>query len=255
MTQLSLSSAPFFFPGGEPGVLLIHGYLTAPDEMRPVGEVLAAAGATVLGIRLSGHGTTPADLEPVRWPEWVADGCAGLAELRRTCRRVSVAGLSLGGALSLYLAAHEPVERVVAFSAPDGALIRRFPVPWARPAARWLRFIPKIGADVHDPAARRAHTTYHQIPLRSVCQLLDFLQALDGALPQVTAPTLLVHARHDRVVLPATAPRIAARLGGPTKICWLSRGGHTVTLDEDRAAACEAARDWLMENGDVKRET
>ena len=115
---------PFFFPGGEPGVLLIHGFLTAPGEMRPLGQYLAAAGMTVSGIRLRGHGTQPEDLAKVSWRDWLADVDAGFTELRRHCAQVCIAGLSLGGALALHAAAHNSVARVVTFSAPDGKLAR-----------------------------------------------------------------------------------------------------------------------------------
>jgi len=245
-TQDTKRLEPFFFPGGEPGVLLIHGYLTAPDEMRPLGEALAQAGMTVLGIRLRGHGTRPEDLAGVRWQDWIEDARVGLAQLRRHCSQVSVTGLSLGAALALYVAAQEPVERLVVFSAPDRKLAHLMPQSLLKLAARTLHTLPKIGSDIRDPQARREHFTYQQIPLKNVSQLPALLQQVDAALPDIKAPTLLVQARHDRVVPPRTALRIAARLGGPHRILWLERGGHTVVLDQSREIAWQAARDWLL---------
>ncbi|HOT91061.1 MAG TPA: alpha/beta fold hydrolase [Anaerolineae bacterium] len=241
---------PFFLAGGEPGVLLIHGFLTAPGEMRPLGEYLHAAGLTVSGIRLRGHGTRPEDLMGVSWRDWLADVDAGLAELRRHCAQVCVAGLSLGGALALHAAARQPVARVVAFSAPDGALARHPLLRLARPGARVLRFISKIGSDVHEPEARRFHFTYTRIPLRSALQITEVMRALDGQLPRITAPTLLVQARHDLVVPPGTPRRIAAKLGGPSHILWVERGGHTVVLDYDRELVFAHTLAWLQDASD-----
>lgn len=56
---------PFAFAGGPIGVLLVHGFTGAPQEMRGLGRFLAENGMTVLGIRLPGHGTRPEDLERV----------------------------------------------------------------------------------------------------------------------------------------------------------------------------------------------
>ncbi len=245
----SSTNAPFFLPGGEPGVLLIHGFLTAPGEMRPLGDYLNAAGLTVSGIRLRGHGAQPQDLERVAWQEWLADVEAGLAELRQHCVQICITGLSLGGALALHAAARHPVARVVTFSAPDGALARHPLLRLARSGARMVRFLPKIGSDVRDPAMRRAHFTYTRIPLCSVVQITEVMRALDAQLPRITAPTLLVQARHDLVVPPKTPQRIAARLGGSSRILWVERGGHTVVIDYDRDLVFARTLAWLRDAG------
>lgn len=236
---------PFFFPGGEPGVLLIHGFLAAPDEVRPLGEALAAAGMTVAGIRLRGHGTCPADLATVRWQDWIADVRAALATLRQHCAHIELAGISLGAALALYIAAETPVERLVAFAAPSRAAMRGLPRTSLLQLARLLPYLPKIGSDMHDTEVRRTRYLYRRIPLRAVAEVTALVEALTARLPNVRVPTLLIHARHDRVVPPRAAQDIAAHLGGPHELLWLERGGHTVILDHDRERAWQAARDWL----------
>jgi carboxylesterase len=241
-------TAPFFFPGGSLGVLLVHGYLTSPAEMRPLGEYLAAAGITVLGIRLRGHATYPRALDDVPWEAWVADVRAGLARLREDCARVSIAGLSLGGALALYAAAQRPLARVVAMATPDQNVVHWIPVRWVERLARVIPALPKWGSDVQDPVGRRGRFTYHQFRLKSVVELVEFLTGMEVVLPYVHAPTLLIHARHDHVVPPVTAERIAQRLKGPVKLRWLARGGHPLLDDYDRHIAFAATRDWLLED-------
>ena len=250
-------TAPFFFPGGALGVLLIHGYLTSPAEMRPLGEYLAAEGMTVLGIRLRGHATVPQALDDVPWEAWAEDVRAGLARLREVCSRVSITGLSLGGALALYAAARHPLARVVAMATPDHNVVHRIPVRWIDRVARVIPALPKLGSDVRNPAGlgsasgQRARFTYDQVRLKSVVELVEFLDGMDVVLPHVHAPTLLIHARQDRVVPPASAERIAQRLGGPVKLHWLARGGHPLLDDYDRHKAFVATRDWLLEGWDT----
>lgn len=240
----------FFLPGGEPGVMLIHGFLTSPDEMRPLGEYLSAAGMTVLGIRLAGHGTRPRDLYATDWQDWRTDARKGLSKLRQSCSRVCVAGLSLGGALALYTAALFSVERIVTFSAPDSETIRPALVRLLKPASRVIRYIPKIGSDVRDRAARRRHCTYRRIPLRSMVQIAELLADLEDKLHRVKAPTLLVQARRDQVVPSATVDRIAGKLGGPSRIFRVERGGHSVIVDVDREAVFAQTLAWLRGDPD-----
>ncbi len=243
-----MNNAPFFFPGGPRGALLVHGFLTTPGEMRPLGEHLAAAGLTVSGIQLRGHGATAAELAEVSWQDWDADVRAGLAELRARCETVSIVGLSLGAALALHVAATEPIDRLVACSAPDAALADSLPVKAAQWLAPYLPILPKIGSDVRDPQARREHFTYERIPLQTVDEIAALLQTLPDDLPRVTAPTLLLNARRDHVVPPQTAERIAAQLGGPVRIQQLPNGGHTLLVDRDREIAFRAIEQWITDS-------
>ena len=53
------------------GVVLVHGFLASPAELKAFGERLAALGHPVIGVRLSGHGTSPWDLRDRNWQSWL----------------------------------------------------------------------------------------------------------------------------------------------------------------------------------------
>ncbi|CAM5292638.1 Carboxylesterase OS=Streptomyces violarus OX=67380 GN=FHS41_005791 PE=4 SV=1 [Streptomyces violarus] len=96
---------PFRHEGGETAVLLCHGFTGSPQSLRPWAEHLAARGLTVSLPLLPGHGTRWEDLRMTGWQDWYAEVDR---ELRLLCERreqVFVAGLSMGGALALRLAA------------------------------------------------------------------------------------------------------------------------------------------------------
>src|ERR1700737_1202492 len=99
---------PFRLGSGERGVLLIHGFCGTPPEVRGLGEHLSAGGFRVHGILLAGHGTTPEDLATTHWTDWIDSAQSPLEGLRAECRQVFVAGQSMGGSLSLVLAARNP---------------------------------------------------------------------------------------------------------------------------------------------------
>ncbi|MCH8176932.1 MAG: alpha/beta hydrolase, partial [Proteobacteria bacterium] len=58
-------------------VLLIHGFLSSPAEMRSLGDRLHRQGHHVLGVRLKGHGTSPWDLRDRNWQDWQASVAPG----------------------------------------------------------------------------------------------------------------------------------------------------------------------------------
>src|SRR5215211_2415903 len=56
----------FTFPGGDIGVLLLHGFTGSPQGLRPWGEALRDDGHTILCPLLPGHGTHVEDLAGAR---------------------------------------------------------------------------------------------------------------------------------------------------------------------------------------------
>ncbi len=116
-------AAPFFIQPEHAnglGVLLIHGLLASPAELRAYGEYLAKQGYTVLGIRLKGHGTSPYALQAQSWQDWYSSVQRGFKILKVYCHQLCVIGFSTGGALALTLAAeqHHEILGVVAVSVP-----------------------------------------------------------------------------------------------------------------------------------------
>jgi carboxylesterase len=240
---------PFFFDGGATGCVLVHGFTAAPREMRPLGEYLNhTSGVTVHGVRLAGHGTRPEDLARTRWRDWYTSALEAVHGLRARCTRVFACGLSLGGVVSLLLAANGEVDGVAAIAAPLHPYDRR--LRYARFFAPFKRYSAKGLADLHDPGALAGHADYPRIPTRAAAELYSVTRVLSRALPRIRAPILLIHSRLDRVVPPANTQTIFDRVGSPDKrIVWLERGGHIATEDYDQAIVFEAVRHFVDEHG------
>ena len=54
------------------GILLLHGMSDSPYSLRHLGQSLHASGATVIGLRIPGHGTAPSGLVEVKWQDMAA---------------------------------------------------------------------------------------------------------------------------------------------------------------------------------------
>jgi len=115
---LRLETAPIRLGAGKTGVLLLHGYLATPAEMRGLAEYLAARGLRVHAPRVAGHGTSLRELCRTTWRDWYASVEEAYAGLQTECSRVFAAGMSLGGLQALHLAAHHPELAGVAALAP-----------------------------------------------------------------------------------------------------------------------------------------
>src|SRR3989475_12735802 len=132
--------------------------------MTPLAEALSVSGWTVSVARLAGHGTSPDDLARVTWPEWVASAREAYRDLRHRCRRVALAGLSMGGALALYLAASDPPAAVLAVSAP--IRVRPLLASAARVASKGMSVVAVLVPPAPRAPAVRAHWSPHsRLPL------------------------------------------------------------------------------------------
>lgn len=223
---------PFFLPGDERGVILIHGFTGSPAEMRMLGDFLHTEGYTVLAPRLSGHGTTVEEMANTKWPHWYSTVEDAYHLLKGICSSIAVIGLSMGGLLALKLATEYQVDKVVSLSTPIFITDKRLDM---LPVYRMFRdFVPKRRKSYADIAAKYS-VGYTATPLSSLSSLLKFIQHVDKLLPTVQVPLLIVQSRQDHTVQPRSASYIYDMVASNEKnLLWLEKSGHLVTIDIER---------------------
>ncbi len=253
---------PFYYAGGSPACLLIHGLTGTPFEVRWLGQDLNAQGYTVYGPRLAGHGTSAEQLARVHWQEWYSDVLAAYEMLRAEGKPVVVIGISMGGVLATLLAAQRPVAGLVALATPVEFEDRRRPlVPLL---SHVIDTLPK-GYDEDDEAAfdarvraeqeRRGepvtgHPSYDEWVVPAVNQFLKMIEVMRAEAPAVTAPALLVHSKGDRTVPYDNMARLSALLSqSPHRTVTLEQGGHVVTEDVEMAQVTRAVLDFVASLG------
>jgi len=239
---------PFFFEGSPTGCLLVHGFSGSPPEMRPMGEYLAEKGLTVIGVRLAGHGITPEDMSRTGWRDWVASAEEGLRELQRRCDQVFVAGLSMGGLITLHLAAHHSVAGIVAMSAPAYIADWRFRfMPLAQYFIHWVT--PNIESDLTDPEAEKRLFSYQVLPIRCIVSLGQLLHLVRRELSQIQVPALIMQGEKDHHVPADSARIIFEELGAAEKeLVWWPNSGHCITVDSEREAVWARAYEFIAKH-------
>ncbi|WP_346839591.1 alpha/beta fold hydrolase [Microbulbifer sp. SAOS-129_SWC] len=87
-------------------VLLLHGLTDAPYSLRHLALRLHRAGATVLGLRIPGHGTAPSGLVTVTWQDMAAAVQLAMRHLQKigAGRPIDIVGYSNGAALAVHYA-------------------------------------------------------------------------------------------------------------------------------------------------------
>ncbi|WP_069185612.1 alpha/beta fold hydrolase [Candidatus Terasakiella magnetica] len=219
-------AAPFYLsPNGDKehkvGVLLVHGFLASPAEMRGLGEELADEGYSVYGARLEGHGTSPCDLRERSWHEWMSSLELGYEVLSSRCKEVVVVGFSTGGALALRFAAERPnklagicaVSTPLKFANPNLVFVPL--IHHANRLAKWLAaqegVLPYIINESEHP-----DINYKHIPVRALHELRQLVDEMENNLQRINCPTRLIQGDAEKVVKPESAGLIRDQMVGTT---------------------------------------
>ena len=238
--------------GAEPvGVLVIHGFTGNPSSMRGMAEACAAAGLHVELPRLPGHGTTVDDMLTTSWADWAGEAEAAYQRLAARVPKVVVAGLSMGGALTLRVGADHP--EVLGLVCVNPATQPQPPEVVAMVQGMLdsgTEVIPGIGSDIADPEVKES--AYEGTPVRCLLSLVnDGLAPLAQHYPSITMPLLLLTSPNDHVVEPAQADYLQANYGGPVERVLLERSYHVATQDYDKHIIFERTVEFARRLGGV----
>lgn len=228
---LSVAARPDLTGGRRIGVLLSHGFTGSPYSMVPWGRSLADLGYGVEVPRLPGHGTTWQEMNTTTWADWYAELSRVFDRLRAQNDVVVLAGLSMGGALVLRLAADhaDAVAGVVVVN--PAVATRRFDVKLLPVIKHLIPSFPGIASDIKKAGVEEYG--YTRTPLKAAHSMMRAWPELIADLPKVTAPVLYFRSTIDHVVDAASQPIITERVSGPVTVRELPESYHVATLDND----------------------
>src|SRR5262245_56490399 len=155
---------------GAPGALCIHGFTGNPGSMRGVAQAFAAAGFHVELPRLPGHGTHLDDMLTTGWADWSGEAEAAYQRLAARSSANVVAGLSMGGSLTLEMGRRHPetsglvcINPATVPQTPDVLeMLRDF-------VEQGVAVMPGIGSDIADPDV--TESVYDGAPVKPLLSL------------------------------------------------------------------------------------
>jgi len=216
--------APIFYrhPAADTGILLIHGFMAAPEEVREWAECLYESGYTVYAPRLAGHGTSPADLAGRTCDDWMDSVDRGHDILKSCCTRIVVAGFSTGAGLALAQALFKPeaFQAVISVSAP-----LRFKSPSVSAVEAlndWNRLCRALGLSWFTKEfvtnhADNPHINYLKSPIAGLVQVKALMKKVWKKLPALSPPALIVQGKGDPKVSDKSGKKIFTRIAHDNK--------------------------------------
>ena len=243
-----LDGDAFFWKAGSTGIFFSHGYSATTAEVRLVAEKLHSAGYTVGAPLLPGHGTTPEDLNQVKWQDWVRAGETELEKLFGVCEQVWVAGESMGGVLALHLTSKYPqVAGVILFAPAIRLTMSFFDKVKLQLGSYFISEIPRDSLD-----GSKLWQGYPGVPLKGAVELLRFQRATLKELVKIKQPVIIFQGRNDLTVAPKAGEIILNGISSKVKERhWMEKSSHAIVLDEEHEEVAEISVQFIKENGQI----
>ena len=221
-----LDGSSFFWQRGDVAILCLHGFTATTVEVRKIASYLSDQGYTTCGPLLPGHGSTPQELNRTGWKDWLACAENSLQELIGQYHQIFIIGESMGGLLTLNLAARYPFIR--------GAIV-------AAPALKyhnlWLAklcwpFIPYLKKG--NPVDSIPTQSYTINPIKAASSLYDFQRVVKKVLPQVNVPLLFFQGKKDDTIDQSGTVYCYEHAGSKDKeLIFLEESAHIIFLDQE----------------------
>lgn len=223
--------------GASVAFLLVHGFCASSDELATLGTYLSDQGFASFAVQLAGHGTTPEDLKETSWQDWYQSVRRGLDVVRSwNPKHLFLAGISMGGALSILLASEE--------NNIDGIVLMA-------PALKISGIIPKLvpilkhfmkDRDIDVEAAQRVYdvkrTKYNREPVSAYHELFKLQKATRKSMSKVVIPTIIIQGTEDKTIDPKNGQIALGGISSKNKELHMLDGAeHVISCHPTRIKA------------------
>jgi len=223
--------------GASVAFLLVHGFCASSDELATLGKYLSEAGYASFAVQLAGHGTTPEDLKTTSWQDWYESVQRGLEVVRSwNPKFIFVAGLSMGGALSIRLASEESGIDGLVLMAP-ALKISGFTTKLV-PILKFFMNYREIDIEAAQLVYDVKRTKYDREPVSAYHELFKLQKVVRKIMSNVVVPTIILQGIEDKTIDPVNGQIVFDSISSEKKELHMIEGAeHVISCHPTRAVA------------------
>lgn len=231
-------------------ILILHGFTGHPGDMDYLGNQLnASLDITVSIPRLAGHGTNAADFRSTGAKDWLRSATDSYLDLKADFDKIIVAGLSMGGLLSLQLAGGFPLEKMILIAPALYASDRLLPT------AHLLKFFNiKMKQNSYENSLKNSETEeerlitedyykYHYS--KQISELHKLMLNTRKIISNIKTPSLIIASLEDKIVPLKAAEEISDHLSGPATLEIFEESPHVINDGPERELCAEKIIEFI----------
>lgn len=263
--------------GPHPAVVFIHGYSGDMAEYDAMADYLCREGFATLQFNLRGCSANSKKglmLCATEWMEDAANAVSYLSWLEETdASRIGITGCSMGGAVTLMMAALDPRIRCAVAMAPVGDGRAVLETAWAKNKNReaFEAFLTELYADMseaaHNGVSRMVDVPYalcfnekddadyrqyraghpemvSRVPLASVFNSFLYMKPINHC-ADIRCPVMLLHGDADEIVELKQSEAILKKITAPCELKVIRGAPHPLPVSEQAGEVFAAAAGWF----------
>jgi carboxylesterase len=226
-------AGPFYFKGNKLGVLMIHGGGGGTcADLKPLAEDLHQKGGYTVSLPLlPGYGTTPEDLKTTGIEDWKKFLNTQISNLMDNCDKIIIGGHSMGGLLTLILAANNSFDAIFTIGAPVG--IANFLVYFVPFFSIFVKY-HTIDSDQFKNDTKGKWVGYNKIPLNIAKKAKKLIKEMKEKLNEIRCPAIIFQGRLDTDIKMNSLDYIFANIKSKIKRkLWLENSYHPILDSPD----------------------
>jgi esterase/lipase/1-acyl-sn-glycerol-3-phosphate acyltransferase len=236
------------------GVIIAHGYKSAPKEVEALAQFLNGFGFKIYAPRLKGHGTAPINLKDVSWEDWYDSMQRGYAALQNICSKIIFIGFSTGGLLALLSCArknHDSKKLLGVVSINAALRLRDFKAAMVPGINLWNEMLEKFHIEKGrfeyvDDVPENPHINYSRNYLKAVEQLEDLMNICEKNLHAIFTKALIIQGNRDPVVNPISGKIIQEKISSAEKqLVEVNFSNHVIINGDRKEEVFEVVRDFF----------
>ena len=223
------------------GIVISHGLLSSPEEVRPLADYLNTLGYTVYGVRLRGHGTAPVNLTATTWRDWYYSFLRGYAVLKNCCDHIVFGGFSTGGLIALRAAATRSTKIKGVFSINSPISLKDINARKSVAVNFWNELLRKVNIkngrmEFIEIDPENPDINYDILYVKALAELKKTMAHCLSSLKKIRIPSLVIQAKADPTVSYFSAQKIHSRIKFNDKVLrYTDQDRHVIV----RGDGCE----------------
>ncbi|CAA6809341.1 MAG: Unknown protein [uncultured Campylobacterales bacterium] len=239
----------FFNPEYKTGIVLTHGFSSAPAEMQEIAQMLHDAKYNVYITRIKGHGTTPEDLKNRTYQEWYNSIDTSICIMNQISDKLFLVGLSTGGLLSLLASKNSKINGIVSIN--SALYLNDFRTSFI-PVLNKLNSFLSIFDFEQDSFVNKPQNpdiNYDLYYTASINELKKLMKECEQNLKNIEAPILIIQSKDDNVVDPKSAKTIYKNVNSKNKqIHYIDTKTHVITTTEEKFEVFDEILKFIKSN-------